>query len=273
MPETYDEEAVQQILRLAMMKQGQEGPMLRSQLVEIAEELGISEASLSAAEEEWQVQTEEQQARQEFAVYRHHQLRQGIVRFIIINSFLVMLNVITTHRIDWVVYPVVIWGMAIALQAWEVMQCEGESYNRAFRRWRLRQQIDQSFKAISERFRLTWSQVKTSAKVSQTFSGTRPSPSGKGAPSDAASSPTDANSVPANGSGTPSAYSGASASMHTLPKKAGLESDYPDHTSTESKSRLQNRIGDRLSHQNRVGNSSNGLAKGRDSDSADHLPG
>lgn len=264
MPETYDEEAVQQILRLAMIRQGKNGPLLRSQLVEIAEELGISEASLAAAEEEWQVQTEEQQARQEFAVYRHHQLRQGIVRFIIINSFLVMLNVITLHRIDWSVYPVLIWGMAIALQAWQVMQCEGENYDRAFRRWRLRQQIGQSFKAISERFKLSWSQVQDdngSSTPNSTGAGVSSSSPGKSPISPSKQAPT-------NGHSKASLASEDSSSVQTMP-----EQTTSDHTSAESKSRLQNRMGDRLSHQNRFGTNSNGLPKDRDHGSADHLPG
>lgn len=154
MPETYNEDAVQQILRLAMNRQGQDVALPRSQLIEIAEDLGISEADLEAAEEEWQVQQEEQEARESFDAYRHQQLRQGIARFLIINGGLVLLNLVIDHRITWSVYPVLIWGMAIALQAWQTLKAEGEEYDRAFRRWRLRQQIGQSFKAISERFKI-----------------------------------------------------------------------------------------------------------------------
>lgn len=154
MPETYDDEAVQQILRLAIVKQGQDRPLPRSQLLEIAEELGIPESVLVKAEEEWQIQQEEQQARGDFEVYRHQQLRRGITRFLVVNSFLVLLNLLTSHTINWSVYPVLIWGLAIALQSWQTFQAEGEEYDRSFRRWRLRQQIGQSFKAISERLKI-----------------------------------------------------------------------------------------------------------------------
>lgn len=155
MPETYNEDAVQQILKLAMIRQGQDVALPRSQLVEIAEDLGISESTLEAAEEEWQVQQEEQQARESFDVYRQRQLRQGIIRFLIVNGGLVLLNVAVAHRVGWSVYPVLIWGMAIAFQTWQTFRNDGEEYDRAFRRWRLRQQIGESFKAISERLKFS----------------------------------------------------------------------------------------------------------------------
>jgi len=99
MSKTYNENAVQQILRLAMVKQGQDVALLRSQLVEIAEDLGISESTLVAAEEEWQTQQEEEQARESFDAYRHQQLRQSIVRFLAVNGGLVFLNLVFAHRI------------------------------------------------------------------------------------------------------------------------------------------------------------------------------
>ena len=263
MPEAYDEEAVQQILRLAMEKQGQGGPLLRSQLLEIAQDLGISEAALGAAEEEWQVQTEEQQAREQFAAYRHQQLRQSIVRFIIINSILVILNGLTAHRIDWSVYPVLLWGMAIVLQAWQVLRSEGENYDRAFRRWRLRQQIGASFKAISERLKLSWSRANPTSSQSALDKRYRTT------------------------SNCSSSESASNESDETLGAQSNLASHYPnqnivdqnrinqgnfDQTSPAQKSRRHNRIGQRYSHQNRLGHLSSGLSKERDHDEADKMP-
>lgn len=173
MPETYNEDAVQQILKLAMVRQGQDVELPRSQLIEIAEDLGITESTLAAAEEEWKIQQEEQQAREDFEVYRHQQLRRGIVRFLIVNSTLVLINLVFAHRINWAVYPTLIWGMAIALQAWQTYQTEGEEYDRAFRRWRLRQQIGESFKAISERFKILRPNRGSTSKPSPAHSKTQ----------------------------------------------------------------------------------------------------
>ncbi|MGF1497269.1 MAG: 2TM domain-containing protein [Elainellaceae cyanobacterium] len=155
MAQTYDEDAVQQILRLALMRQGQAGDLTRSQLIEIAQDLGISPANLLAAEEEWQTLQEEQRDRQEFERYRRQQLRHSVAKFAIVNSFLVASNLLISHALNWSTYVLLGWGLVLSLQTWRTFQTEGDDYDRAFRRWRLRQQIGQSFKALSERFKLS----------------------------------------------------------------------------------------------------------------------
>lgn len=151
MPETYNEEAIQQILKRAMSRQGQSGDLTRTQLQDIADELGISADNLAAAEQDWDEQCQERSDRQAFDIYRHFQLRQGIVRCLIINTVLVLSNIATKHTISWSVYPVLFWSCILSLQAWRTYQYDGEQYDRAFRRWKLSQQIGQSFKVITER--------------------------------------------------------------------------------------------------------------------------
>ena len=153
MPETYNEESIQQILKIAMSRQGQSGDLTRTQLQEIADELGISEDNLVAAEQDWDLQQQEREDRQAFDSYRHAQLRQGVVRCLTVSFFLVLSNVIINHTISWAVYPVLGWSALLSLHAWRTYQHEGEDYDRAFRRWKLGQQIGQSFKAITERFK------------------------------------------------------------------------------------------------------------------------
>ena len=66
---------------------------------------------------------------------------------------LVLSNLIVGHTISWSIFPVLAWSFLLSLQAWRTYQQEGEDYDRAFRRWKLGQQIGQSFKAITERFK------------------------------------------------------------------------------------------------------------------------
>ncbi|MEB3231046.1 MAG: 2TM domain-containing protein [Leptolyngbyaceae bacterium] len=158
MPETYNEEAIQQILKLAMSRQGQAVDLTRSQLLDIADELGISEDNLAAAEQDWDIQCQEQADRLAFEAYRHLQLQQGIVWCLVINTALVTTNIVSNHTVTWAVYPVLIWGCVLALQAWRVYQDGGEEYDRAFRRWKLGQQIGESFKAITAQLNKTLTQ-------------------------------------------------------------------------------------------------------------------
>ncbi|MEM9449747.1 MAG: 2TM domain-containing protein [Cyanobacteria bacterium P01_E01_bin.6] len=259
MPEAYDKEAVQQILQLAMVKQGQEEPLLRSQLVEIAEELGISEITLAAAEEEWKVQADEQQARDEFFTYSHHQLRRSIAQHIAINSVLVIINGLTTHRIDWAVYPAAIWGLAILWQAWQVLWPENEQYNRAFRRWRLRQQIGESFKVLSERLKMSWTGNNESDAKHASIDET----------SEQASNLSRNDETTATEESSPSKPSSSGTSQLRHPTISPTTS--VGHMSPSQKSRKQNRINQHHSSHNRISHLSRDSHRERDQNGADHL--
>ena len=175
MPETYNEESVQQILKIAMSRQGQSGDLTRSQLQEIAEELGISEDNLMAAEQDWDLQQQDRDERQAFDSYRHQQLRKGGVRCLVVSVFLVLSNVMMSHTISWAVYPILTWLLLLSLQGWRTYQREGEDYDRAFRRWKLGQQIGQSFKAITERFKDTATPVNSNRMSNPSNSSSNPS--------------------------------------------------------------------------------------------------
>ena len=153
MPNTYDEAAVQRILAIARTRQGQSGPLSRSQLIDISRELKISPANFLAAEEEWLVEQEEQTARAAFDCDRHQRFRRGLRRFGIGSALLLLCDLLSTSQLSWSQYIILGWAGITTFQAWQVYAAPQERYDRAFRRWWLRQQIGESFKAISERLR------------------------------------------------------------------------------------------------------------------------
>ncbi|MGF1512731.1 MAG: 2TM domain-containing protein [Elainellaceae cyanobacterium] len=153
MSDTYDEAAVQQILARARARQGQSDPLKRSQLIDMAREIGISPANFLAAEEEWLVRQEEQAARAAFDQYRHQQWLKGLRRFGIGSSLLLLSNLAATRQLSWSLYMALGWAIVLGLQGWQMYRASEDRYNRDFRRWWLRQQIGESFKAISERLR------------------------------------------------------------------------------------------------------------------------
>ena len=89
---TYSQEQVQQILNLAIEQQAYEGEFSHEQLVEIAEELGISQTALSHAAQSLKTQQGELVRRQSFDQYRQINLRKKAGRFAIANSSLILLN-------------------------------------------------------------------------------------------------------------------------------------------------------------------------------------
>lgn len=148
---SYQQEDIQQILNLAIARQSDGEEFTREQLVEIAAELGISTESLQQAEQEWLLQQEERQKHLEFNLYRRKQLKKRLGKFLIINSFLVGLNLLIVGHLSWSLYILLFWGFGLALNAWNTYQLEGEEYNRAFQRWYRNYQLTQAAQSLYTR--------------------------------------------------------------------------------------------------------------------------
>lgn len=147
----YHQEDIQQILNLAIARQVDGGEFSREQLVEIASELGIASETLLKAEEEWLLQQQHQQQRDQFNIYRHSKLKQSIGKFLITNSFLVAFNFLTAGHLSWSLYILLVWGLGLALQVWNNYQLHGEDYEQAFQKWYRRQQLAQAAQSVFTR--------------------------------------------------------------------------------------------------------------------------
>ncbi|HAA32911.1 MAG TPA: hypothetical protein DCE56_40835 [Cyanobacteria bacterium UBA8553] len=137
----YNQQDIQQILNLAIARQVKDEELSREQLVEIATEIGISTESLLAAEQEWRLQQKKQQKRKNFNIYRHSQLKKRFGKYLIVNSFLVGLNLISVGTLSWSLYIILFWGMWLGLSAWNTYQLQGEEYEQAFQKWYRKQQL------------------------------------------------------------------------------------------------------------------------------------
>ncbi|NEO49087.1 MAG: 2TM domain-containing protein [Moorea sp. SIO4A3] len=140
---SYNQQDIQQILNLALARQEMVEDFSREQLVEIASELGISIHTLLEAEREWLAQQQEEQKRHEFNSYRRSQFKKSFGKFVIVNSFLLAINLINVGYLSWSLYIFLFWGLWIALRAWNTYQIQGDDYERAFQKWKLQNQVKQ----------------------------------------------------------------------------------------------------------------------------------
>ena len=140
---SYNQQDIQQILNLALARQEMVEEFSREQLVEIASELGISTHTLLEAEREWLAKQQEQQKRHEFNSYRRSQFKKSFGKFVIVNSFLLAINLINVGYLSWSLYIFLFWGLWIALRAWNTYQVQGDDYERAFQKWKLQNQVKQ----------------------------------------------------------------------------------------------------------------------------------
>lgn len=141
--QSYQQEELQQILNLAIARQGTSDYFSRTQLMEIAAELGISPANLQIAEQEWRLQQEQQQKRLEFEQYRRSQLKQRFGKYIIVNGFLVAINLLSSGQLSWALYILLFWGIRLGLNVWNTYQLQGEGYEKAFQKWYRQKQLSQ----------------------------------------------------------------------------------------------------------------------------------
>jgi len=138
----YHQEELQQILNLAIVRQANGGEFSRTQLVEIAAELGISPANLQLAEQEWRL---------EFEQYRRSQLKQRLGKYIIVNGFLVVINLLSAGQLSWALYILLFWGAGLGLKTWNTYQLQGDAYEKAFQKWYRQQQLNQLTQSIFTR--------------------------------------------------------------------------------------------------------------------------
>ncbi len=133
----YTQEEIQNILNLAIADHAYQGEFSRSQLFEIASDLGISDAVIQKAEQTWMHSKDELAKREEFNQHRRTELKQKLVRFGIVNAGVLALNALVGLGFLWPLYVLglVGWSVALGLKTWNVFYLDGEAYERAFQRW------------------------------------------------------------------------------------------------------------------------------------------
>ncbi|MFM7471557.1 MAG: 2TM domain-containing protein [Nodosilinea sp.] len=152
----YETIDVQQILRIAIAQQTDSGQLSRHQLLEVAEELGISAATLVAAEQEWELQKHDLADRSAFDRQRQQRFHHGLMQFLIFGGFLIGLNLLTGSYLTWLIYLIFgSWALKLTWEGWCIYRPNEYSYNRDFRRWQWRRRLDRSFRGAMQRL-LGW---------------------------------------------------------------------------------------------------------------------
>lgn len=152
MADSYNQEAIQEILAIAIARHSQSNDFSRAQLLEIAEELGISHEECLLAEQEWELRCKKQNDYQVFDNYRYMKLQRFATKYLIVNTFLLSLDLIQDKAITWSLYIVFSWGIVLALNAWRTYRIKDDEYERAFQQWQLKQQVNQSIKHLSNKW-------------------------------------------------------------------------------------------------------------------------
>jgi hypothetical protein len=155
-PSSYRQEDVQHILQIAIARQIETGEVSRQHLLEIAQELEISPKDLEWAERDWLGRQDIDQKRLEFQIFRQEKFKNKVVKYLIINGFVISLNVLSAGTISWAIYLLILLGLPLALDAWKTFQSEGPAYEQAFERWQIQNEVKESFGNLWSKIKRVW---------------------------------------------------------------------------------------------------------------------
>jgi hypothetical protein len=141
---------VRRILQLAIARQAddQDKEFSYQQLLEIAKELDISPDALNLAEIDWRSQHSEIQQREAFNSYRLGRFKKRVGNYAIINSFLMLLDIVGGGGLAWSLYFLLFCGLTLGLDIWNTFQTKGEEYEMAFQKWNRKHQIKQTINTV-----------------------------------------------------------------------------------------------------------------------------
>ncbi|MGB3311309.1 MAG: 2TM domain-containing protein [Nodosilinea sp.] len=150
----YPAEDAQQILSLAIARQTESGELSRAQLLEIADELGISAETIAEAEREWDVKKYEIADRKLFDSQRQQRFRHGMSQLLITGGFVLVFQLVTG---GWLWNPLIYlilgpWSLKLSWDAWRIYWPNEYSYRREFQRWRRKQQVQRAVGGAIRRF-------------------------------------------------------------------------------------------------------------------------
>ncbi len=156
MDELYAMEDAQRILQIAIAQETESGELTQQQLLEIAEELNISPATLKTAEQEWRIMKKQVEDHRLFQAQRRQRLQTQLGRYAIVVSFLVVLDVLlpggVVGPLGFSLYVALFWGLGLSLKAWRILQTSGERYERDLSSWRRKRTMRQTIDGVVNRF-------------------------------------------------------------------------------------------------------------------------
>ena len=139
----YLAEDAQQILSIAIARQTESGELSRAQLLEIADELGISADTIADAEREWDIKKYEIADQKLFDSQRKQQFQHGLAQFLIVGGGVLVFQLVTGGWLwNWLLYLIFgPWALQISWNAWRIYRSNEYIYQQEFQRWRRKQQM------------------------------------------------------------------------------------------------------------------------------------
>jgi hypothetical protein len=132
----YEEEEAEQILRLASSLTSTAGAMSRDRLLSTAAELGITPEAVEMAERQLAEQKSVKADRLEFDTNQKREFYGHLMSYVLVNGFLVAVNLMTSRGYFWAIWPILGWGLGLSFHVAETFFKGSEAYQEEFEKWR-----------------------------------------------------------------------------------------------------------------------------------------
>ncbi len=117
----FSSEEVSAIVQRALQRQNQSGDVSYEDLEEIARQSGISQHELQLAIDEEAKLGELERAKETWRQRHRSAFYKHLRAYGIVNVFLLLINLFTSPRALWFVFPVLGWGIGLAFHAAEAL--------------------------------------------------------------------------------------------------------------------------------------------------------
>lgn len=130
-----EEDEVEEILKLAIRKDAVGDVGLRERLLASAQELGISEEAVIAAEKQYRAEQKRNLELEEFGIALRKDFYSHLGIYVAVNTMLLIFNVIRYDGHLWAIYPLLGWGIGIVSHALGTFLTHRDPSSREFKRW------------------------------------------------------------------------------------------------------------------------------------------
>lgn len=130
----YSDEEVSAIIRRALTAGGGRDTIGHQELLDIARSSGISEASLEAAIQSDHLEGDLERAKEIYMKRLRKEFFNHLRAYVIVNGFLMFVNLFTGAGYLWVIWPMAGWGMGLLFHAADVFFADDEKVERGARK-------------------------------------------------------------------------------------------------------------------------------------------
>jgi len=134
MDRKFTNEEVEQIIKIALRSKQDSGSISTENIYDIAKELNIDPAAIQGAIYEYENKGDIDSIRDEFIKKRKKSFFDHLTSYLAINSFLVIIDLVTGGGISWSIFPILGWGLGVFFDGMSKLRYNDEEFQKYYQK-------------------------------------------------------------------------------------------------------------------------------------------